>query len=348
MDDRRRATIEDVAEAAGVSVSTVDRIINKRGRVREATSREVLAAAERLGFYGAYLIRERLEERGTSCVLGFALIKRQSTFYPRVASALFDEARAYVGADVSCVIDFIDEVDGEAVSGKLNRLAEKADALGIICVDTPPVRRALEEIVDRGTPVFAILSDLSSNKLAAYIGTDAGQSSRTAAWMISKISKRPGKVATIIASSRYKTHSELEQGFRGFFEEAGQGFELLDTALTLGGEEQAYEYTADLLWRHSNLSGIYVAGGGVNGVIRALSDAGPDRFREVVAIGHEITENTTRALQQGTLQLVFATPVATLARTAVSAMVDAVLRPSNRPTKRMIMPFEIHTSQNIG
>ena len=35
----RRPTIEDVAREAGVSVATVDRVLNNRARVREETRR---------------------------------------------------------------------------------------------------------------------------------------------------------------------------------------------------------------------------------------------------------------------------------------------------------------------
>ena len=43
-----RATIQDLADKAGVSVSTIDRIMNGRDRVRSGTAAKVLAAAEGL------------------------------------------------------------------------------------------------------------------------------------------------------------------------------------------------------------------------------------------------------------------------------------------------------------
>ena len=46
----RRVTIYDVAERAGVSISTVSLAINSPHRVREATRARVLAAAGALGY----------------------------------------------------------------------------------------------------------------------------------------------------------------------------------------------------------------------------------------------------------------------------------------------------------
>src|SRR5258708_17923812 len=45
-----RARLEDVARAAGVSLATVDRVVNRREGVREKTIARVEAAVARLGY----------------------------------------------------------------------------------------------------------------------------------------------------------------------------------------------------------------------------------------------------------------------------------------------------------
>ena len=45
----RRSTIADLAQTSGVSISTIDRILNGRHPVRKATGDKVLAAAEVIG-----------------------------------------------------------------------------------------------------------------------------------------------------------------------------------------------------------------------------------------------------------------------------------------------------------
>ena len=42
----QRATVPDLADKAGVSVSTIDRIMNGRHKVRAGTAERVLAAAD--------------------------------------------------------------------------------------------------------------------------------------------------------------------------------------------------------------------------------------------------------------------------------------------------------------
>ena len=57
----RRFTIHDLAARAGVSVSTIDRILNGRSEVRAATGQRVLEAAEAMGFYALPALRQRLQ-----------------------------------------------------------------------------------------------------------------------------------------------------------------------------------------------------------------------------------------------------------------------------------------------
>ena len=58
----RRPTINDLARAAGVSVATVDRVLNRRLPVREDTALRVVAAAETIGYHATGLLKRRLAE----------------------------------------------------------------------------------------------------------------------------------------------------------------------------------------------------------------------------------------------------------------------------------------------
>ncbi|WP_244471211.1 LacI family DNA-binding transcriptional regulator, partial [Rhizobium ecuadorense] len=48
----KRPTIADLAQASGVSIATVNRILGGTGAVRAETIERVQNAAEEIGFYG--------------------------------------------------------------------------------------------------------------------------------------------------------------------------------------------------------------------------------------------------------------------------------------------------------
>ena len=55
-----RPKIPDLAEAAGVSVATVNRVLSGSANVRLATRERVQQAAEQIGFYGLGSIQARV------------------------------------------------------------------------------------------------------------------------------------------------------------------------------------------------------------------------------------------------------------------------------------------------
>jgi LacI family transcriptional regulator len=68
-----RPTIRDLAEAAGVSIATVNRVLAGTAGVRPATMERVKEAAADIGFYGTAAIRSRVAARRRKVRLGFLL-----------------------------------------------------------------------------------------------------------------------------------------------------------------------------------------------------------------------------------------------------------------------------------
>jgi len=73
-DKRKRVTVKDVAQTAGVSMQTVSRVINKYSYVSEETRQRVEAAVEQLGYRPSTLARSLSQQRSyTLGVVTFGL-----------------------------------------------------------------------------------------------------------------------------------------------------------------------------------------------------------------------------------------------------------------------------------
>ncbi len=84
----RRPTISDLAKASGVSVATIDRVLNGRHRVREETARRVYEAAQSIGYHAVGLLRQRVFEDLPQYRLGFVLQKPSQPFYQSFAKEI--------------------------------------------------------------------------------------------------------------------------------------------------------------------------------------------------------------------------------------------------------------------
>ncbi len=350
----RRATIVTVAEAAGVSTATVDRVLNSRLPVREATALRVIDAAERVGFHGASLMRARLMERGERQIrtLGFLLLRRHEAFYRPFGRELTMAASAHGADRCMAVIEYLDDLDPAAIAERLRLLGQEVDALGVVSMDHPHVSAAIEDLHTQGKPTFALLSDLSAPLRAGFVGVDPHQSGRTAAWAVSRLARAPGPVCVLVGSHRYLGHEACEMSFRAYLREHAPQFRVLDTQVNLEDPQVAHEATLDLLRRHPDLAGLYDAGGGgMSGTLRALRDQRPPGhpLGHVVVVNNELTPEHRVALTDGVIDLVLETPQGPIARTVVQAMLDALAQPADRRPRAtaLRLPVVVHTPENL-
>jgi LacI family transcriptional regulator len=342
----RRPTLAAVAEAAGVSSATVDRVLNSRLPVREATALRVIKAAERIGYHGAGLMRERLRERATVRRLGFCLQKRKDPFYQAFGEAISAAAARHTPETALAVIEYMDALEPAAIAAQLLALGRKVDAVAVVAVDHPHVTAAIDTLHAAGCPVFTLLSDLSAPQRAGYVGVDNRQSGRTAAWAISRLARGAGEVGVFVGSHRYLGQETSEISFRSYLREHAPRFRVLDTLVNLEDTQLAHEATLEMLARHPELVGIYVAGGGVAGIIRALrEESTPGR---IVTVCNELTGEHRAALIDGVIDLVIRTPVERIADAAVRAMVRA-LEPGAVPMQGAMLtqPFDLFTPENV-
>jgi LacI family transcriptional regulator len=340
----KRATITDLAREAGVSVATVDRVLNRRLPVRENTALRVVAAAESIGYHATGLLRQRMTEV-KPCTLGFLLQKRQDDFYKALANELQNATKAASSVRGKAIIEFMDELVPSFIAAKIREIGPRVDVLAVVAVDHPLVSEAVEDIVAKGKPVFTLLSDLTTPARAGYIGVDSRKAGRTAAWTISRLAKKPGKIGILLGSHRYLSQETAEISFRSYMRENAPEFQLLEPIVNLDDQRIAYEAVEDMISTNADLVGIYMSGGGREGLVRALRDE--KAGNRIIAVCNELMPVTRSALIDGTLDLVLATPLVALASHAVAAMAQAATSGRHDGGSLTQLPAEIFVSENI-
>ncbi|TGR91078.1 LacI family transcriptional regulator, partial [Mesorhizobium sp. M2E.F.Ca.ET.209.01.1.1] len=91
----------------------------------------------------------------------------------------------------------------------------------------------VETLKARGQPVFWLLSDFAAGIREGNVGLDNRKGGRSAAWMIAKAARKPGKVALFVGSHRFHGHELREIGFRSFFRERAPDFTVMETLVNL-------------------------------------------------------------------------------------------------------------------
>ncbi|UJW85832.1 LacI family DNA-binding transcriptional regulator [Devosia sp. SL43] len=341
----RRPTVADIARVSGLSVATIDRVLNARLPVKSETAERVFAAAEQIGYHGTGLIRRRLEQNLPHYRFGFLLQRPDQLFYQDFARALEYAATTQVQFRVQPSIAFLPSQIPSEVADRLREMARRTDAIAMVAVDHPAVTAAVAEVQAMGKPVFSLLSDFAAGVRHGYIGTNNRKVGRTAGWLIAKAAPGPGKVAVFVGSHRFHGHEMREIGFRSYLRESAPELSIIDTQVSLEDGALAHEATLDLLRRHPDLVAIYVAGGGTEGVIRALRDE--SIAGRVALVCNELNPVTHAALADNIATAVIGTPLDTLSPQLMSLMASGISAPSADSSGQTFLPFDIYVSENI-
>ena len=339
-----RPTIPDLAKAAGVSVSTVNRVLAGTAGVRPDKQASVQEAAERIGFYGTGAIQARVAANRPRLRFGILLLQPHRPFYQNVARAMREAAATQSDAEVELRFEFLEDLSPQNTAEVARTLAGDCQAICITSAVHPLLLQTVEEIQARGVHVFAFITQLSTTGHVHYIGLDNWKVGRTAAWIIANHCKTPGKIGILTGSHRYRNQEMKETGFRSYFRENAAAFTLLEPVATYESTSVAQEATEKLLRDHADLVGLYITGGDISGTIAALRDsASPGRM---VVVGDELMAVTRAALLDSTLTLAISHPLERMARDLIHGMIKACTsRHGGNWTS--VSPFEMHTRENI-
>ena len=295
------ATIEDVAEAAGVSIATVDRVLNGRAAVRPQTAERVEKAIRRLN-YQSDRLAARLA-RAREYRFCFVLPEGANAFMLALGDAVQEESLRMAREKV--VIDLLhtDVFDAQTLADTLDSIGPAYDGVAVVALDHPRVREALNALAERGVTVVTLVSDVPSSKRAHYVGIDNSAAGRTAATLMGRyFSGRRGKVGLIAGSLQLRDHIERQFGFEQVIAHDFPNLTLLPVRECRDDRDKVQAVADQLLADHPDLIGLYNVGAGSGGIAAALEHAG--RARDVVFITHELTDDTRRALIDGTIDII--------------------------------------------
>jgi LacI family transcriptional regulator len=339
----RRPGMRELAAAAGVSLATVDRALNGRQAVKAETRALLAEVAARIGHPAAGRL-------GAVTVLpemtfGVVLHKQGQEFYKAFAEELQRSVAQVPGVRGRLVLEFSAGQSPGDMAAQLRRMAGRCDVLAATAVNHPEVTAAVEDLRGQGLRVFSLLSDFAQGVRAGYLGLNNLKVGRTAGWMIGLSAVGPGKVAVFVGGHRWHGHELREAGFRAYLREAHPGLQVLEPLVNLETRQLTYEAVLGLLARHGDLRGIYVAGGGMEGAIAALREAG--RGGAVALVVSALTPESRAGLAEGVVTLVTDTPLEKLCRAMFAAMAGVIAGRDGAEGQQLFLPPDLHVRESL-
>lgn len=311
-----RPTVNDIAREAGVSLATVDRVLNARPGVREKTIRAVNDAIARLG-YVRDLTAANLA-RGRSYRVAVLLPDTESQFIQSLAEALTEAGSAAATSRTELKLHRFPAEDPHALAALLATLVQR-DYVGVALMapETPVVRDAVRSLRAKGIPVVALVSDLPNAD--HFVGIDNRAAGRTAGVMMGRfLGGGPGQVMVLGQSLLARDMIERRRGFDEVMQRDFPGLEVLQSLETHGSPTTLRQVVAEMLGNAPHVRGIYAMGGGSRTLTQTLDDMGLSG--KLTVICHELTPHVRIALERGSITAVITQNIGHLARSTLRVL----------------------------
>ncbi|WP_245496766.1 LacI family DNA-binding transcriptional regulator [Lichenibacterium ramalinae] len=278
-----------MATLAGVSIATVDRVVNRRGGVRPDREGRVLAAARRLKL-------DRQLGRAYAHRLRVAVLIQSAVnpFHAALGRAFANLDRSYLDLNIQFLVHHLDPNRPDRIPGLIDRLARAHDGLVVASPADDGIAAALRRAAV-SIPVATLATDVPGSGRHAYVGPDDVKGGRVAGELIGRfLAAAGGDVLMITGLRSMAGHRDRESGFRAVLREHFPACRLIALEESREMAQGAGDVAAAALRSHPGLKAIYLSSAGADRVVAALKAAGAPN---VVFVTHELTDDRRALLQ---------------------------------------------------
>lgn len=312
---KMRPTTKDLAKAAGVSLATVDRVLNGRPGVRKKTVDAVNEAIGRIGF-----VRNQSAAnlaRGRTYRFEFLLPQNGDEFLATVVARIEETNAAFQAEGISISYRRSLGNDPHRTSALLAKIGpDKADGVAIMAPESPQVRDATMRLAERGVHVVQFVSGQPDLRPFDFVGVDNFAAGATAGRLIGRFAGgRRGKVLVVSETMNALDSVERRLGFDTVLTRDYPDLTALPSLETYGDPRRTQTVIGNARESHPDIIAAYVLSSEARLALEAIRKAG-DGDRQIL-VAHERTRFTVSMLVNGTLDAVIAQNPGHLVRSAV-------------------------------
>ena len=292
-----RHRVREIADQAGLSPATVDRVLNHRSGVRASTTAQVQRAI-------AELDRQRdQDELGGRTFRLDLVMQAPARFSSAVRGALELELPGLRPAVIRSRFHLREEGAPRELAGTLEAISGRGSA-GVLlkAPDHPAVTGAVARLHDQGIPVVTLVTDLPLSQRIGYVGMDNRAAGATAAYLTTRMSGDPStSVLVTLSSSSFRGEEEREIGFRSAMRTLAPDRTIQEVSETDGLDASMFASVTRALDHDPRIGAVYSIGGGNTAILEAFRQRGrtPAPF-----IAHDLDGDNTTLLRRGDITAV--------------------------------------------
>ncbi len=341
--------IKDIADFAGVSVGTVDRVLHNRGEVSNRTREKVLGIIHKLNYQPDILASALASKRDNKIAVLIPGGTDENPFWKYPLAGVEEGLREIVHFGISLERYYFNFTDRESfLRQSAKMLSDKPQGVILAPVFTGEAALLLDSCNELKIPVVLINANICSGSCLAFIGQDSLQSGMVAARLMHYGLGDDSDVLVVnfIRENGNQNHIiKREEGFRNYYRDISKTGDSLLRQVNIGethGNINGIMRKA-ILSSPRPVKGIFVTNSRVFRVARFLEN---NNCGNIILIGYDLLDENKHFLKNGTIDFLISQKPREQGYKSIMALYYHLLL-KKEVEKNQYLPVDIIARENL-
>ena len=274
------ATIREIADLAGVSRGTVDRVLNKRGRVRPDTEKRVKDILHKLDYQLNGPARALSMQKRKFKIAYIYDKSENNTFFDDIVTGINAKVSELHRYNIKLIIKPVGLYDTRLFLQAIHEMQrKKVDGLIISPFSDTQIAIKINELVEKGFPVVTCNTDSADSKRLAFVGPNYYKMGFTAGGLMGLIVSGKAQIGIVRADSR---EWEWRKGFIDAVTKNHPDIHIVSTIEAKEDINKVFNEIKKMMKKNPGIQAILAETVAVYGVCRALTDMGLEKKVKVI------------------------------------------------------------------
>lgn len=344
----KKYTIKDIAELAGVSIGTVDRVIHNRGEVSAKTRDKILKITKTLDYKPDVLASVLASRKNYQFAVIMPEADSESSFWkiPNIGLERAVTEMFHYGVNVK---KYLFPLSDKNKFIEVAEIAKSTKFDGVLIV--PSFKKEAAEVaksfMDKEIPVIVFNSSLDNGGSICYVGQDAVQSGRVAAKLMDCSLTDGDAILVISIMSFLKNNNHIlnrKQGFIDFFRNRkSRNIEIIALDIESLNPFELYDSLRNEIKSNPRLRGIFVTNSRVSHIARFLAIENNSNLK---LIGYDLTSENVSYLEKEIIDFLISQKPIEQAYRAMMALFNKIVL-KKEISNEILLPIDIVTKENL-
>ena len=298
-----RIRIKDIAEKAGISIGTVDRVLHNRGEVKEETRKKVMSIIDEMGYTPNLLAKSLASKKNYHFAAIIPDSSDNNPYWRKPLEGIEKGAAEIKDFNAHVNIFTFNATELESFKSACDK-ALKSKPSGVI-IDPVFKEGSLDftmQLDENQIPYLYIDTNLEKGNYLSYFGQNAKQSGYVAAKIISQTLPKKAKILIVKLANRGVISHHLhkrEEGFVKFFKENNScECDFISVEIDLLEEDQRAKSLDRIFKENPDIKGVFVPNSRVFIVAEFIHSKINNK---IILLGYDLIEQNIEYLNKGVI-----------------------------------------------